>query len=181
MKTLITVFAAATWVACSAFGQTYINIPLTPTSPSNSIVVPTNTVFHLVHVRTTDVTGVLATPGPTGTAGLTYSVDYANLPTMSYSDQDLAPYLSLPVLGPATVNLLGSFRDTNGAAMCLVMLESVNATPDLRGFAVQPAKSSAAIALETSTNLTNWTPATNGTYSATNSARFFRMNLSVQP
>jgi len=181
MKTLIIVFGAVLLIACSAFGQTYINIPLTPALPNNSIVVPTNTVFHLVHVRTTDVTGALATPGPTGTAGVTYSVDYPNLPTMSYSDQDLAPYLSLPVLGPATVNLLGSFRDTNGAAMCLVMLEPVNTTPALVGFAVQPAKNSATIALETSTNLMTWTPATNGTYGATNSARFFRMNFSVQP
>lgn len=180
MKEFIAVFATAIMVACSALGQTYFNVPLTPTSPSNSIVVPTNTVFHLLHVRTTDPSGALGTPGPLGITQIILAVDYPNLPTMRYA-QDDTPSFSLPVLGPATANLLGSFSDTNSAVMCLVKLEAVNATPDIRGFAVQPAKSSATIALETSTNLTIWTPATNGNYSATNSARFFRMNLSVQP
>jgi hypothetical protein len=180
MKTLITTVAAAIMATCSALGQTYFNIPLTPTSPSNSVVVPTNTVFHLLHIRATDPAGANGTPGPTGITQVIFNVDYPNLPTMPYVQAD-APNFSLPVLGPATVNLQAGFHDASSAIMCLVKLESVNATPDLRGFAVQPAKSSATIALETSTNLTNWAPATNGTYSATNSARFFRMNLSVQP
>jgi hypothetical protein len=179
MKTLITILAAAIMIASSALGQTYLNIPLTPASPNNSFVVPTNTVFHVLHVRTTDPSGAGAQQGGDPTA-IAFNVDYPNLPTMHYA-QDDALVFSLPVLGPATVALQGIFHDTNSAVMCLVKLEAVNATPDIRGFAVQPAKSSATIALETSTNLTNWTPATNGTYSATNSARFFRMNLSVQP
>jgi hypothetical protein len=179
MKILITAVAAI-MTTLSTFGQTYINIPLTPASQNSSVVVPTNTVFHLLHIRTTDPTGAQGTPGPLGITQITFSVDYPNLATMAYA-QDNTAISSLPVLGPATVNLLGSFRDTNSAAMCLIKLEAVNATPDIRGFAVQPAKSSATIALETSTNLTSWTPASNGIYSATNSARFFRMNLSVQP
>jgi len=65
--------------------------------------------------------------------------------------------------------------------MALVKFEAVNTTPAIAGFAVQPANNSVAIALETSTDLTTWSPAPNGTYGKTNLARFFRMNLSVSP
>jgi len=61
----------------------------------------------------------------------------------------------------------------------LLEFDTVNTTPSLQGYAVQPNGKTATIQLQTSSDLTNWQPATNGTYPATNSAAFYRMSLQM--
>ena len=61
----------------------------------------------------------------------------------------------------------------------LLKMETVNTVPSLQGYAVQPNGKTATVKLQTSTDLNNWTPATNGIYPATNRAAFYRLDFQV--
>ena len=164
---LFYLWASLAFVHC-AFGQTYINVPLANTNSydaTNSIDVPTNTLFQVVGVFSPQ------------SISFSIYVTYDSFPEMrAQYPFDNGYSKPLPIVGPAKVKLVAS-AGTNMPSMCLIKLEPVNSTPMLNGFAVQAPNNSATINLETSTNLSIWTTATNGTYEATNQARFFRMNM----
>lgn len=99
-------------------------------------------------------------------------------------------YSDIPILGPATVYFNGTFSrtgnvsnglSTNNGLVCLIgQFTQVNVTPALQGYAVQPNGKTATVQLQTSTDLTTWQTATNGTYPATNQAAFYRLKMEVQ-
>ena len=112
-------------------------------------------------------------------ASLTMTIQFAGGPAMPFDlTQPANDPRKQPILGPATITL--SAQGTGGIAYFLLKYEAVNATLPAQGVVVQPAGTGANIALQTSTDLASWAPATNGVYSASGQNRFFRMSLTRQ-
>jgi len=147
-------------ITCRAGGQTFVNYHLTATV--TNIVVPTNTLLKIVS---------LSHP-PSENDGC--DVNYTALPNKYHYALGFTGTGLPSVLGPASITFYPGDR------VVLAELDVVNVQPST-GFAVQPAASGATIALETSTNLTTWDTATNGNYDGTQAARFFRLNLQMNP
>jgi hypothetical protein len=79
-------------------------------------------------------------------------------------------------LGPSSL-IFGQVSSFNGFAV--IKFETVNTTPSLQGYGVQPNGKAATVEMQTSSDLTTWTTATNGTYPATNSAAFYRLKMQI--
>jgi hypothetical protein len=163
MKSLIITLAVAFAVAARA--QTFVNFHV-PAAGTNfcapTFCVPTNTLAKFVSFQNY------------------YPEDlFFNYPSstneFAFETFGETPSPTLTVLGPAIITFWHP-----GEGFVLIELDAVNTTPAISGFAVQPSNAGASIALETSTNLTTWTAATNGVYDKDSSARFFRMDMSVQ-
>ena len=167
MKTLA-VLAGVSFACLSVHAQTFVNyvIPNSGLSYSTNVVVPTNTIAKIVDFN---YTGSL-----TSAVG---TLTYAGAPSFT---SVYPAWLNTPVMGPVMLNLTVKSQTASGNAFFLLAeFDAVNTTPELAGFAVQPNGKPASITLETSTNLTTWATATNGTYPATNRAQFYRMNFNV--
>ena len=82
------------------------------------------------------------------------------------------------VKGPATIRLFSAHDNygNDGSAMLTIRIspESFDLNKTL---ILPPSTNQVAIALETSTNLVNWTMATNGVYGSPDEARFFRIHM----
>ena len=167
MKTLA-LFAVITFACLSVHAQTFVNyvVPNSGLNYSTNVVVPTNTIAKILDFN---YTGSLTSAVVTLT--------YAGVPSFT---SVYPAWLNTPVMGPVTLNLTVKSQTASGNALFLLaQFDVVNTTPELAGFAVQPNGKTASIKLETSTNLTTWITATNGTYPATNRAQFYRMNFNV--
>jgi hypothetical protein len=201
MKTLIALLVLLATVG--SYAQTYMNFFVTTTNLT-SIVVPTNTLMTIVNIysfpaykysggltgpapyETPNLGAVITFPdtditGISGTLSYPYNWFYAGEGTFYGGPEYLVASRNSTVLGPATVNFnyYNSSPYTDYNLALLLKFEAVNATPAISGFAVQPPSQTASISLQTSTNLTTWTTITNAVYPATNSARFFRMDMTL--
>jgi hypothetical protein len=78
----------------------------------------------------------------------------------------------LIVAGPATIRLIATSMDAAG--LCTVRITPEAYPPD-KSILVPPGTGGAAITLECSTNLVNWTATTNGVYTNLPAAKFFRI------
>jgi hypothetical protein len=89
---------------------------------------------------------------------------------------------SLVVAGPATLifeNLAAPRQLMSPAILTLEI--TPDAYPPDKAITLGPGPGGAAISLETSTNLLNWTSATNGVYTNLNDATFFRIRAAKVP
>ncbi len=77
------------------------------------------------------------------------------------------------VKGPATISL----RAYAGISAMLTIRISPESFDPNKTLILPPSTNQVAIALETSTNLVNWTMATNGVYGSPDEARFFRIHM----
>jgi hypothetical protein len=173
MKKLIAL-ALLCLVAAALHAQTYANFKLTsfPYSAgyyvcSTNVAVPTNTIARIINFEFTS-----------GIVGGVVTVQYAGQPAMTFPDS--SQWLNFPIMGPCTVTVTASSSSATGNfVVVLTQFDTVNTTPFLQGYAVQPNGHTASVALEASTNLTTWTATTNGTYAATNKAQFYRLSMTV--
>jgi len=163
-------------LALPAFGQTYFNYKLTNWDNLNSDAqvvfdVPSNSVFTAVAVTASNAAG-LESQYPEST----------NWIQLLYSDSGVAFSGPSPkVLGPAKIRFSGMGENSrNDIAVLLGKFETVNTTPALAGYGVQPNGKTATVSLETSADLQTWQTATNGTYPATNAAAFYRLKMDVE-
>jgi len=161
--------AVITFACLCVHAQTFVNyvIPNSGLNYSTNVIVPTNTIAKIVDFNYTgSLTSAVVTITYTGTPS------FASV---------YPAWLNTPIMGPVTLNVtVKSQTPTGNAFFALAEFDAVNTTPELAGFAVQPNGKTASINLESSINLTTWVIATNGTYPATNSAQFYRMNFNVQ-
>jgi hypothetical protein len=167
MKTLALLAIVAFACLCGQ-AKTFVNyiVPNSGLNYSTNVIVPTNTIAKIVNFN---YAGSLTSAVVT--------ITYAGTPTFA---SVYPAWLNTPIMGPVTLNVaVKSQTPTGNAFFALAEFDPVNTTPQLAGFAVQPNGKTASITLESSTNLTTWTTATNGTYPATNRAQFYRMNFNV--
>jgi hypothetical protein len=180
-----TIFLALCLCALSARSQTFVRYALTNFTGDGHgnllanvlINVPTNTLLKatLQSDNGTQLSAYVQYPDVADSIFLGQSDGTHPLPTIALN----------PVLGPAVVNVGGYVPsanvmfDPNPTGICIAEFDTVNTTPSLVGYGVVPNGHTATIALQTSTNLITWLNATNGTYPATNSAKFYRLNLQV--
>lgn len=173
MKKLIALACLLT-LAQIASAQTYENLYLTQFNyaagvyvASTNIVIPTNVVAKILNLAASDAVN----------SG-SINVQYAGQPIITSSDP--SQWVNWPLMGPCTVTISAASTSASGNfAVALAQFQTVNTTPNLQGYAVQPNGKTATVAMESSTNLINWASATNGTYSATNRAQFYRLKMSV--
>lgn len=88
------------------------------------------------------------------------------------------------VAGPATFRLYGvagAGSDSPNMACYATIKITPGAFPPDRTVLVPPGSNSVAVAMEQSTNLRDWSPATNGIYGGSDIARFFRIKLQPAP
>lgn len=78
----------------------------------------------------------------------------------------------LIVAGPATIRLV--VGSNSSAGLCTIKITPEAYPPD-KSILVAPGSGGAAITLECSTNLVNWTATTNGVYTNLPAAKFFRI------
>lgn len=161
-----------------SFSQNYPNYTRNNYTNQLSFSVPTNTIF-----RGTIISG----------EGYAYVFvkfpESAELIQIGSSGETPETLHNRPILGPATVYFDGwssTILQTNGtesakgSVSLLAEFSSVNVTPELQGYAVQPNGKTASVQLETSADLKTWTQTTNGIYPATNQAAFYRLKMDVQ-
>jgi hypothetical protein len=170
MKTII----ALCLFAAAVHAQTFVKFPvisfvLTGSSyvGSASFNIPTNTTATLLNAQ-----------GSPNVTGIGLTIQEPGLQEVKIADASESE--NVPELGPATVTFFftSAVPDADSASF-LVRFDTVNTTPALSGFGVVPNGKTSTIALQSSTNLITWTSATNGTYAATNTAKFYRMALTV--
>jgi hypothetical protein len=179
MKTLIIIgFCAALWGSLAASAQTFVNYKVTTfdTNGIGSVTfnVPTNTLFKVKSWGPTASQPSLIAIYPESTNQVYYQLGLWG----GYGST-----LNPEILGPATVIYTGGwpYQTTGGILILMGEFDVVNTAPALTGFAVQPNGQGASIQLQTSTDLTTWCAATNGTYDASAAARFYRMAFQVTP
>lgn len=164
----------------SAQAQTYVNYKITnfDTNGNGSVTfqVPTNTLFKVI-----SFSGNNEYPESCG-IGVTYPESTNHLNYFWGNSSYETDHLPV-ILGPAQIQFTSTWYPdgSQGIVVLLGEFEVVNRTPAIQGFAVQPNGQNANIALQSSVDLVNWCPATNGLYGATGAARFFRMAFSVTP
>lgn len=163
MKTVfLTALCALTCLVARA-QTTFTNYTLNQFSSgvaSLNLTVPGNTLLRVLNQQSLYVKGTGAT------------IKYVNSPTMNFSLTD-----KLPALGPCTLSLYAT-GSVSSTITFMVQYETVNLSTYQSSF-VQPAGAAATITLQSSTNLTTWTTATNGSYPPSDNNRFFRMALTV--
>ena len=82
-----------------------------------------------------------------------------------------------PFVGPCTMKIIATSSDNiNPEADVTVQYQTVNTAPSSVGVLQVPNKT-VAVALQSSSNLSTWTTATNGIYGGTDQYRFFRVSL----
>jgi hypothetical protein len=92
------------------------------------------------------------------------------LQTLSVPNQGFDPVV---VAGPASIRLVVQGNQTR-AGLCTIRITPESYPPD-KSILVAPGSGGAAITLECSTNLVNWTATTNGVYTNLPAAKFFRI------
>jgi len=181
MKTLLTVLLLA--IAAQGRAQTYCQITVTNfnfdgryySQTTSNLDVPAGTLFTVINTYESDGNfngyGGVSAEYPQTTNQIYIQIGSLN----GYSGGEPK------VLGPCTIHFTCDGNSSRGDIAVLIgKLETVNITPALTGYGVQPNGKTATVQLQTSTDLTTWTTATNGTYAATNSAAFYRMKLEIQ-
>ncbi|SRR6266511_3038135 len=148
---------------------TYVNYRLNFVggNATTNLVIGTNVLARMANYHVGNITAASAT------------IQYPGGPALQFNLLDpVNDPINKPILGPATITL--SAQGSAGVAYFLMQYDVVNTTLPAQGVIVQPAGAGATIALQSSTNLTTWAPATNGTYSAASQNRFFRMSLTLR-
>lgn len=88
------------------------------------------------------------------------------------------------LVGPATISFYPSWTYDSGQKNSSATCFTVKITPPTydvnKTLILPPGTNQVAIALETSTNLVNWSTATNGVYGSPDEARFFRIHMQTQ-
>lgn len=92
--------------------------------------------------------------------------------------QQPEPFDPVTIAGPATLRLKAA--NQNSSALCTIRV-SPEAFPPDRTILVPPGTNQARITLECSTNLVQWSAATNGVYGPLPEAKFFRIKLEPLP
>ena len=87
-------------------------------------------------------------------------------------------YRPLTMKGPATVRLIGNLADT--IAFCALKITPESFPPD-KTLIIPADTTGATVALECSMDLLSWQTATNGFYTGTNGAKFFRIRADRAP
>ena len=99
----------------------------------------------------------------------------ASLQTLSVGHVFFEPVI---IAGPATIRLIVANNVTAG--LCTVKITPEAYPPD-KSILIAPGSGGAEITLECSTNLVNWTSATNGVYTNLPAAKFFRIKAERIP
>jgi hypothetical protein len=105
--------------------------------------------------------------------GATFAVDGSVFDARYGYPLDFSATRGITVAGPAVI----SYRNTAWSQKGLVTFKiTPDAFPPDKTFIIPDGTPGATVILECSTNLLTWTTATNGFYTGTNGAKFFRIN-----
>jgi len=156
-------------------------VPTGITITTNVFTVPTNTVARVEYwnlakdPNQSAYNSAIATEGP--------FVSYPESPNTELLNVS-PPGNGAPIVGPATIVARYSVgyqsMGWGGAAHTVISLEDFNRVPTPEGTAVQPAGLGARVALESSSDLVNWSEAQPGNYGTNTTHKFFRVKLSLQ-
>ena len=174
MKTIITTLFALMLLCCSSMKSEgrFLTIMMT-TNTTNQITIEA---YETVKVHTFhDPPGLFSR--------LRILKDDANLTVFpgyvgssSYQPISASFGTSLVVAGPATLMFESVFGPRSPGSPAILTLEiTPDSYPPDKAITLSPGPGGAAITLERSTNLLNWTSATNGVYTNLNEATFFRI------
>lgn len=158
----------------SVSGQTYFSIALTNIdlmtyAARTNFDVPAGTVFKIESVQAYN----------DGTVEVQYPQSTNYMLMERCSPPNVWVY-STQVLGPAKIRFTAKGAEAQAIAVLVGSFQTVNVTPALQGYAVQPNGMTATVNLQTSPDLISWKTATNGVYPANNTAAFYRLNLEVK-
>jgi hypothetical protein len=95
-----------------------------------------------------------------------------------YNPCDISRDENIVIAGPAVLRLY-HFGQNSAKAFCTFEVRPVSFPPD-RTLLVPPGTNRVAVSLESSTNLLQWIPATNGIYGSPTDAMFFRIRAQAQ-
>ncbi len=180
--TLYTIFVLACATTCQA--QTWFYLTVTNFAGPDSIRPLAYSGTNIYEVGTNElvrVHGVYGQYSP-GT-GLIADIPGTGRGALPFAFQG-AYEVGGSVVGPALIEFVAVVSTNNPPPIkTSVLLESmpVNGSAWAGASLVQPAGQGASLRVESSTNLTTWQTVTNATFPATNSNRFFRTTLTVQP
>jgi hypothetical protein len=169
----------ALW-AGTAVGGDYTTLSINSV-PANGPVVLTNSIT----IGSNQVAQIVAYPGrmaipPSGdlTGGYTIDVENQGI-AYAYGGASVSGYdwrEITPVAGPVTIRLRANNSAVPTSAYCTVRVTPEAFSPE-KTVVVVPGSGGANVTLECSTNLAEWSAATNGVYEGLSVARFFRINL----
>ena len=112
-----------------------------------------------------------------GGGGFVWKVQYPESSQWCYLWGNTSSGTPSTVVGPCTIQLVcTSINNNSPTAFFILQTAPVNVSPAPIGV-VQPLSQTVTVALQSSTDLTSWSTATNGVYGGTDSYRFFRVNL----